>query len=384
MMIISRIILKNWKNFKLADVPLRRRMFIVGPNASGKSNLLDVFRFLNEIAKLGGGLQQAVRDRGGISKIRCYAARREPQIELEVHLSEAYNTPPMWRYAIGIIQETRGYRQLLLQFERVWKVDQLICNRPDDKDKNDRLRLTQTHLEQISANSEFREIVKFFNSINYLHLVPQLLRHPEAFTGPGMKDDPFGRNFLEKVARTPAKTRISRLRKVEKALRVAVPQLRQLTDTKDERGIPHLEAVYEHWRPRAGKQSEEQFSDGTLRLIGFLWSILESDSLLLLEEPELSLHPAIIRELPSLIWRIKNKQKRQIIISTHSADLLSDKGIGGEETLLLTPGNEGTHVEEASNRQEVSKLLEGGVSIADIVLPISEPKDVEQLSMFND
>jgi hypothetical protein len=86
-MIVSRIKLKNWRNFQKVDVPLRERMFIVGPNASGKSNFLDVFRFLRDIAKSeGGGLQKAVRDRGGISKLRCLLARRDPQIEIEVHL----------------------------------------------------------------------------------------------------------------------------------------------------------------------------------------------------------------------------------------------------------------------------------------------------------
>jgi recombinational DNA repair ATPase RecF len=38
-MIVSRLILKNWRNFRSVDVPLRERQFIVGPNASGKSNL---------------------------------------------------------------------------------------------------------------------------------------------------------------------------------------------------------------------------------------------------------------------------------------------------------------------------------------------------------
>jgi predicted ATPase len=63
---------------------------------------------------------------------------------------------------------------------------------------------------------------------------------------------------------------------------------------RDETGQPHLKALYEHHRPKAGWQGEEQFSDGTLRLIGLLWSLLEGDSLLLLEEPELSLNQAVL------------------------------------------------------------------------------------------
>ncbi|WP_422412990.1 MULTISPECIES: AAA family ATPase [unclassified Endozoicomonas] len=61
---------------------------------------------------------------------------------------------------------------------------------------------------------------------------------------------------------------------------------------RNERGQPHLEAQYEHYRPNAGWQSEEHFSDGTLRLLGILWSLMEGMGVLLLEEPELSLHSA--------------------------------------------------------------------------------------------
>lgn len=92
-MIVSRIILKNWRNFRSVDVPLRERMFIVGPNASGKSNFLDVFRFLRDIAKPeGGGLQKAIRDRGGIPKLRCLFARQDPQNEININL--AVEDPP--------------------------------------------------------------------------------------------------------------------------------------------------------------------------------------------------------------------------------------------------------------------------------------------------
>jgi predicted ATPase len=146
-------------------------------------------------------------------------------------------------------------------------------------------------------------------------------------------------------------------------------------------GIPHLEAVYEHWRPNAGKQREDQFSDGTLRLIGLLWSLLESDSLLLLEEPELSLNSAIVKKLPALIHRIQ-KRKRQVILTTHSYDLLSSKEIGGEEVLLMTPTLEGTKVATASNINDIKQLLEVGLSVADAALPHTNPPKIDQLTLF--
>ncbi|MEY3867373.1 MAG: hypothetical protein RLZZ338_1264 [Cyanobacteriota bacterium] len=381
-MIISHIVLKNWRNFRLVEVDLRDRVFLVGSNACGKSNFLDSLRFLRDLAKDGGGLQKAASDRGGVSKIRSLSARRYSDVEIEIHLSDSNAENPLWRYGLGIKHRKGGKNEPIVAYERVWKGDQQIIDRPNQEDKNDELRLTQTYLEQINANAEFREIPKFLESILYLHLIPQLVRHPEAFATPGLSEDPFGRTFLERVAKTPEKTRKSRLKKIEDALKLAIPQLKNLTDTKDEMGVPHLEAVYEHWQPGAGKQREDQFSDGTLRLIGLLWSLLETDSLLLLEEPEISLNAAIVSNLPSLIYRLQRPKKRQVIISTHSADLLSDKGIGGEEVLLMTPTPEGTQVKLASSDQQIKMLLEGGLSIADAALPLTAPPAIEQLSLL--
>ena len=137
-MIISHLKLKNWRNFRIVDVGMGKRIFLVGPNASGKSNFLDALRFLRDIAKSeGGGLQKAVSDRGGISKIRCLAARKESQIEIEVHMSESQDREPSWKYAISIKQKSRGHRQSYVFSEKVWKDDQLILDRPDDQDKKD-------------------------------------------------------------------------------------------------------------------------------------------------------------------------------------------------------------------------------------------------------
>jgi predicted ATPase len=375
-MIITNIQVKNWRNFREANIPLRERMFLVGPNACGKSNFLDIFRFLRDVAKRGGGLQTAVRERGGLSKIRCLSARSTPDVEIEIALSNEANGPIEWTYSIGIKQERIGSRTIVcLSHERVLKRTEILLDRPDEQDRSDPQRLTQTHLEQINANQKFREVAEFLNDVLYLHLVPQLVRNPDAFSGPGIPGDPFGRSFLERVARTQQRTRKTRLKKIEQALRRAVPQLKDLTDIKDEAGVPHLEAVYEHWRPQGARQREDQFSDGTLRLIGLLWTLMEKESVLLLEEPELSLHAGLVRMIPSMMSRVLQKNQ-QVILSTHSADLLSDKGIGGEEVLVLTPGPEGTRIEVASSIREVRSLLESGLSVGEVVIPRTESQQM--------
>jgi len=313
-------------------------------------------------------------------KIRCLAARQDPDVEIEIQLSNAPGEPPLWIYSLGIRQEVRGHRLPYLSYERVWRANKRLLNRPDRDDERDQPRQTQTHLEQINANSRFREIAKFFESVQYLHLVPQLLRHPRAFSGPDIMGDPFGKSFLNRIAMTPEHTRRSRLKKIEQALKQAVPQLELLSDVTDETGIPHLEAVYRHWRSKGAKQREDQFSDGTLRMIGLFWSLLEDDSLLLLEEPELSLHTSIVSKLPNLIHKMQRKKKRQIIITSHSAELFTDLSIGGNEVLLLKPSREGTEAVLADSITEIRTLLESGLSVADAVLPRTRPESIHQLT----
>jgi predicted ATPase len=382
-MIVSYVKLANWRNFRHVETALGDRVFLVGPNASGKSNFLDAFRFLRDIARSGGGLQKAVEDRGGLANIRCLAARRYPDVEIEVHFSEKTDGPPLWKYALGIKQHTRGNRRPYLAYERVCRGKTQILSRPDEHDEQDELRLTETHLEQINANAGFREVSVFLKTVLYFHLVPQLLRHPREFSGADIPGDPFGRTFLERISGTPEKTRKLRLKFIEKVLKLAMPQLRELSYVIDSQGgVPHLEAVYQHWRPHGAKQRESDFSDGTLRLIGLLWSLLETDSLLLLEEPELSLNSGIVTQLPALIHRMQRKRKRQVIISTHSADMLADKGVGGEETLLLSPGPEGTSVQVAAEDEQIRTLLESGLSIAEAAIPLTVPSSVRQLDSF--
>jgi ABC-type nitrate/sulfonate/bicarbonate transport system ATPase subunit len=141
--------------------------------------------------------------------------------------------------------------------------------------------------------------------------------------------------------------------------------------------------LYSHWRPNAGWQREDQFSDGTLRLIGLLWSLLEGESTLLLEEPEQSLNAAIVAQLAPIIHRAQRRRRRQVLISTHSDDLLGDPGIDGREVLMLTPAAEGTEVHIASDVSDIGALLEAGLTAAEAVLPRSNPPRVEQLSLID-
>jgi len=375
----TRVKLENWRNFLHVDTPLERRVFLVGPNAAGKSNFLDAFRFLRDIAAPQGGFQRAVVEtRKSVSLIRSLHARRYPNVVIEVEVDLDDGEP--WTYRLEFTQDNQ--RHPTIKKEIVRHGGQVVRTRPDKEDDGDVVLLSETHLEQPTANKSFRGLQDFFARVQYLHIVPQLVREPTRSVG--KVHDPFGGDFLDQVARTPKKILDSRLRRIQDALRVAVPQLKELKLERDEGGVPHLLGLYEHWRPKAGWQTEDQLSDGTLRLLGLLWVLLDGTAPLLLEEPELSLHSEVVRHIPAMMAQLGRKAGRQIFVSTHSADLLSDAGIGPEEVLLLEPTKEGTRVAAASSDAQIRALLEGGASMAEAVLPRTAPKDARQLALFGD
>jgi len=90
-----------------------------------------------------------------------------------------------------------------------------------------------------------------------------------------------------------------------------------------------------------------------------------------------------VRHLARLIYRMQKARKRQVLVSTHSVDLLSDSGIGGEEVLMLKPGVEGTQVIPSVQVSEIRALLQFGMSVADAVFPHTEPQHADQLELFS-
>ncbi len=388
-MIISRLKLYNWKNFQNIEVHFSERNFIIGSNASGKSNLFDALRFLRDISKQAGGLQTAVFERGGIKKIRCLAARKRSDILIEVDLSDERSSELLWTYSLdfmhtggGVVKsETKIISEKVFSFkDKKWVIERDETSRNEDSET-----LKYTHLEQVTANKDFREIQTFFQSIEYLNVIPQLVRESSSYSSLKNYEDFFGRNFLERISTINERTRNSYFKRINSVLKIAVPQLEELQYHKDSMGIPHLEAKYVHWRAKGSKQTEEQFSDGTLRLIGFLWALIDSNGTILLEEPEINLHSEIVKQFPEFISKIQRSKRgvRQVLISTHSYDLLSSSGIGPDEVLVLQNSTEGTIVKEINEIKEIKALIDSGFSIAEATIPFTAPRDIQGINQLN-
>ena len=168
----------NWKNFYHCNVSLSERTFIVGANASGKSNFMDAFRFLHDLAKAGGGLQAAVAARGGMTKIRCLAARKRTDVEFTVCLKENVDGPVVWKYVLSFKNVGGGIfrNEASILKEEIWHNSKLLKRRTPQSQGEDADTLKYTHLEQATSNKDFRDLRTYFVNINYLNVIPQFVR----------------------------------------------------------------------------------------------------------------------------------------------------------------------------------------------------------------
>jgi predicted ATPase len=376
----TRIQLTNWKNFRQVDVALPLRAFLIGPNASGKSNFLDVFRFLRDLAMPGGGLQRAVAERGAIASIRSDFT--DSSLGIRFDLQDSSNNS--WSYGLGFTHK-KGTNIAQVEYEHVSKNQQLLLERPTEKDQEDRELLSQTYLEQTSQNQPFREILETFRTISYFHLMPQVMRG----SVDAVERPEYGTGFLKTIHQTEPALREKYLLFIEEALKASIPGFSSLQLTPPDILQPGLIAdfVNSGWDSSVSlyrEFREQQLSDGTLRLIGLLWALQAGDGLLLLEEPELSLHRGILNHFAALIHKTQTHRDtpRQVFITTHNTDLLLDPGIDADEVLLFRPEHAGTHIVPAANLESVQHLMAHGLTAAEAALPATENQDMARIRLL--
>ena len=102
----------------------------------------------------------------------------------------------------------------------------------------------------------------------------------------------------------------------------------------------------------------------------------------MLEEPEMSLNAAVVSRLAPMIARATQKSGRQVLITTHAAEIMSDS-VALSEVHLLDVGAQGTELKSASSIDDVKLLVDGGVPVGEAVLPKTKAKDVGKLAQLD-
>ena len=323
----------------------------------------------------------AVERRGGLDDIRWMGADKGQEVVLGVEVSASAEDERAWTYELGMVQ---GKGRPQVSHERVLDPSgKLVLDRKATDEGENSHTLTQTHLERAPRNRDFAEIPALLAKVRYRHLVPQLLRQAGDMQGHVPEGDPYGQGLLMRMAETPAKRRGELLGKIGKLLRAAVPGLEGIAlETDKATGRPHLCANYTSGCGNGATMREGQMSDGTLCLIGLAWSLLESEGLLLLEEPGLYLHERVVQCITGMLYWVTERNQRQFFISTHSAALLADNCIPLDDVILLLPGRECTEA-SLSSEHELARLMseEFEDPISESAIPLTEPRNSSDISL---
>lgn len=388
---ITRVILKNYKSIAACDVQLQPLTFLVGRNGAGKSNFLDALRFVADA--LNTSLDHAIRDRGGINDVRR-RSRGHPNhfsIRLEFVLSDG--SSGHYAFRIGT-RSPGGYEvqkeQCKLHPDLYYHIDKGTVTHTSVKvapaAASDRL-----YLVNASGLPEFRPVYDAFSRMGFYNLNPDKIRDLQA---PDHRDMLIrdGSNLTSVFAQLPSDMK----QDIQEYLSIIVPGVRGVEVEKfgDKEMLVFRQDVVGDKHP--WRFHVNNMSDGTLRLLGILVALFQGNhdthkhvSLVGIEEPEIAMHPAMVGALlDEFRHAVRNAQ---VIITTHSPDLLDDKHLDVDSILAVETHNGNTliaPVDDASRSVVNNKLFTVGDLLQrdqlqpDLTSVVSVEK-AKQLQLFN-
>ena len=373
---ITKVWAKNFRSIEYAELELGPLTVLVGPNASGKSNLLDVLSFLADAVR--DGLESAITRRGGINSIgrRSTTGRvlgpeigfqyespegkleygvallkrrdkseykvkrefallkpREPGVDpLEVELIDGRLTKPNLNQ---IVKKEESTRQNHLRM-----INQLITEEIESQDLHlisaKPLRVTSllasldTRADSIGGIPYFLlqialdDVRENLGSIGMYHIFPNSLRDPQrlADSHPLATDGENLASALRDITQKQKKSRF--LPELKESLALAVPGV---SDIRVVRAGSYYVVELKH-EGNGGVEKGIWFdlsheSDGTIRLLAMLTALFQdpAPSLIGLEEPELAIHPGAMAVLADTMKEASSRG--QVLVATHSPDLIN-------------------------------------------------------------
>lgn len=398
---LKRLKVRNFKSFVDLDVEFKEFNVLVGSNASGKSNFGQIFQFLKDMR---GGLADALAMQGGIEYVRNFNGGNRMSIELDIdfpairlprNLSNPqyllYNTHVKWNFEIEMGQRSGfkilsdAWRFYITGTNKKERIDGILNIKsengklfvepdfPIDIVAKKPLNLYKTLYgyrlkaakntsileSHIVADVMFPWVGYFFNQLEIYDFAPKLAKRPSAIGGRlGLETD--GSN-LPLVLRDIL-SNAEKKRKFNNLTSDILPFVKSLgvKSTVDKSLVFMTEESYSKGRhlPAA------LVSDGTTNAVALVVALhFEDAQLAVIEEPERSVHPALLSGMVDMMKDASSN--KQIIITTHSPEIVRQSGI--DRLLLIRRGDSGSSlITRPSEEREVQSFLESEMDIGEM------------------
>jgi Predicted ATPase len=338
---IHKLTIRNFKSIAACQTELRALTFLVGPNGSGKSNFLDALRFVSDSLKTS--LDHALRNRGTIKDVRRRSGGHPNHFSIRLdftlpsgqvgHYSFRVGAKPSGAFEVQN-EECRIFGSEVLAEDHHYQVRSgkvvKTTFSPAPVSLADRL-----YLVAASGVPEIRPVFDALSRIEVYNLNPReigVMQKPD----PGeilRRDGSNAASVLQKLPLETGETVNSYLSRIVKGVSEAESKTLGSQETIEFRQA--VKGQKHPWRFLASSMS-----DGTLRAFGILLAVFQtlasetsSPLLIGLEEPEMALHPAAAGVLLSALR--EGAGHRQILVTSHSADLLDNPDIPTESLLAV-------------------------------------------------
>jgi predicted ATPase len=362
---------------------------LVGQNGTGKSNLVDTFRFLRDAVTFG--LDHAVDQRGGVSIVRQYSPSRpyivSMRLNLEYDLADTIrNDDYSFRFsstkeAVNIEEEQFSWTE---EFE-FWEED-----RQGTVVETKRFEVIRNQDGEVTVNGESekrpirpryqlalnditpatwvyrlgRPFATFLRNMRFAAVYPNIMRQPARLeTERTLREDCSNWGSIIRQMRQ-RRTGEQSLQRVIELMSLVLPELEQIT-VRNIGGyvIPQF-LVKDTRAGRSHYLDPIQLSDGTLRLFGLLLHLYQqpAPSLLAIEEPEQTIHPGLIGVLMEAFQEAA--EKMQLLITTHSPYVLDYFNPSLIRVVTLSTGE--TQVSPIKKSQ-VKTVKEGLMTMSEIM-----------------
>lgn len=332
--LITRVVLKNYKSIAACDVSLRAFMILVGPNGSGKSNFLDALRLVSDA--LRNSLDHALRDRGGVSEVRrrsgghpnSFGIRLDFEVDgLPGHYAFRVSALPRGEYEVQTEECTFGPDRYVVRSGNVVHPPGPVA----PPASSDRL-----YLVNAAGLPAFRPIFDALSHMGFYNLNPDRMKDLQTPD----KGDLLARDGsnLASVLERISKAGSGGAQRIAEYLARVVPGIEGVDPVR----VGHMETIEFRQRVESAKDAWRfpaiNMSDGTLRALGVLVALFQQSSpgsvpLIGIEEPEMALHPAAAGILLDCLR--DGARHAQVIVTSHSPDLLDDPNLTNEQLLAV-------------------------------------------------
>lgn len=312
---LNKISIENYKSIKKVEIDIKDINILIGSNGAGKSNFISFFKLLNSIIKQR--LQNHIAEESGANNVFHHGLKNSEFIKGEFNFENdghhnIYDFKLKASNDGGIFfeEEKPSYYH---RYYRTEYSDNIASG-------NTETNLFKAHRQ---TNGYLKERLKEFR-LYHFHDTGKTALVKQSFN---IQDNDFlyedARNlasFLFKLSIKEPKI----LEKIEKTIKLIVPYFEKFVLKPD---IRNEETIKLSWQEKDSDMTfnASHLSDGTLRMICLITLFLQPNppKMILLDEPELGLHPFALTVLADLIKGISAKGT-QVIISTQSVPLIEN------------------------------------------------------------